>query len=553
MNMNRINKSYFIVLGISTIGLLAGCNMITGADDILLERRGRPSGSGGGGGEDLGGETVGVTAGGGFDDGPTVVSAGAGAGSPTSVVASSSAVTSGASSSVTTTTGGGGEDPPPPPVGPPAVTNAADGVALVDVKLYQAIEVPLTSASDVPIVAGKDAMVRVFYKVEAGYNGQPVTARFTAGDAYAETTLTLSGASTQSSLTSTANIKVPGSMLEVGGTFRVDLVQASGSGTNAAAGFPQGTNQVPHNAKSSGQKLRVVLVPVMNGGSLPDTSPSQVEKYANFIRWQYPIPEVEVTVRAEHYTFSGSLGGYNGWSNLLQKISDLRDGDNVDPEVYYYGIHNAKSSGLLGLGWVAGSKDVWSRAAIGVGWTGDTAPETSVHELGHNHGRSHSPCGVSGDYNFPHPGAKIGVWGYHPGKDKLLDPSKTVDFMSYCDPAWVSDYTYKALFNRLKSVNGAKLLYPEELMNRTWERVKILDGVATWVDAITLQYPPNGESLTVSATTVGGTEELSGQYFAYNHLDGGLLYVLRPKFVSNDVSPLTLDFDFDGLSLTVSR
>ncbi len=537
------------------IGSLAGCNLITGADSIVLERRRNPS-STGAGGADSTDDGLDPTAGVGGD--PILAGATSGAGSAgpvtsTTVASVASSASSSVGSSVTATSGGGVDDPPPPPPGPPAVTNAADGVAVVDVKLYQAVEVPLTKPTDIPIIAGKDAVVRVFYQVQPGYDGKPVTARFTAGDGYAEATQVLSGTSTQGSLTSTANIKVPGSLFKVGGTFRVDLVQANGSGTNAAAGYPQGTEQVPHLAKSAGEKLRVVLVPVMNGGSLPDTSPAQVKKYADFIRWQYPIPDVEVTVRAQHHTYNGSLWSYGGWSDLLQEISDLRDGDNVDPEVYYYGIHNAQSSGLLGLGWVAGSKDVWSRAAIGVGWTGDTAPETAVHELGHNHGRSHSPCGVDGDWNYPHPGAKIGVWGYHPGKDKLLDPSKHVDFMSYCDPPWVSDHTYKALYARLKSVNGAKLVFPEELLNRTWERVKILDGVATWVDAITLAYPPSGETKTVSVTTTGGTETLGGQYFAYNHLEGGLLYVLRPKLVVNETSPLTVAFELGGKSLTLSR
>ncbi|MBM4358991.1 MAG: hypothetical protein FJ096_12875 [Deltaproteobacteria bacterium] len=540
-------------------GSLAGCNMITGADSIVLERR-RGDSTASAGGEATSGETVGPATVGGFDDDGASGTSGSGASGPGSgpgtAVTSASSVSVAVSSSMAATTGGGADDPPPPPPpppGPPAVTNAADGVAVVDVKLYQAVEVPLTKASDIPIVAGKDALVRVFYQVQSGYDGKPVTARFMAGDGYAESTQVLSGSSTQGVLGSTANIKVPGSLLKVGGTFRVDLVQANGSGTNSAAGYPQGTGQTPHNAKSAGTKLRVVLVPVMNGGSLPDTTPAQVKKYTDFIRWQYPIPEVEVTVRAQHYTYNGSLWGYGGWSDLLQEISDLRDGDNVDPEVYYYGIHNAQSSGLLGLGWVAGSKDVWSRAAIGVGWTGDTAPETAVHELGHNHGRSHSPCGVDGDWNYPHPGAKIGVWGYHPGKDKLLDPSKHVDFMSYCDPPWVSDHTYKALYTRLKSVNGAKVIYPAELMNRTWERVKVLEGVATFVDSITLAYPPSGEAKKVTVTSSNGTEEIEGQYLAYNHLEGGLLYVLRPKFVESDASPLTVAFDVGGKSVAIAR
>jgi len=563
MSDKRRTKIRFASLvTVQAIGLLAGCNMITGADSLVLEDR--PSN----GGKPGAGSGTSVVAGTGGAPG---TSDGAGAGTSDSTgfggaTATASVATVGAASTTATgstvavtstasSTGSGGdvEPEPPGPQPPPAVTNAADGVALTDVKLYQAVEVSLTKPSDIPVIAGKNALVRVFYQVQSGYDGKAVTARISTEAGYAEATSMLSGASTQASLGSTLNIQVPGALLAVGGTFRVDLVQADGSGTNAAASYPQGGGMASHGAKASGQKLRVVLVPVLNGGKLPDTSPGQVQKYADQIRWQYPIPEVEVTVRAQPHTFDGWLGSYAGWSALLNEISDVRDADNVAPDIYYYGIHAASSNGLLGLGWVAGANDVWSRAAIGVGWTGDTAPETAVHELGHNHGRSHSPCGVDGDWNYPHPGAKIGVWGYNPGTNKLLDPAKYVDFMSYCDPPWVSDHTYKALFARLKQVNKANLVYPEALLNRTWDRVRILDGVATWLEPITLAVPPDAEVKTVSAETSQGSEELEGRYFAYNHLDGGVLFVLRPKWMLDPSVLRRVEFTAGGRRFAPTR
>lgn len=541
--------------------------MITGADSLVLEDRpgGGKTGSGGTAPTSANGPTSG-------SGGEAVDSVGAGASGPVSV-ASSGATSAGTSSSVATstssvaasssasstagatgsTTGGGVEPDPPGPQPPPGVTNAADGVVVTDVKLYQGVEVSLTKAGDVPVIAGKEALVRVFYQVQSGYDGKPVTARFTTEAGYAEATGTIAGASTQATLSSTLNIEVPGSLIKVGGAFRVDLVQPDGSGANGAASYPQGGESAPHGAQSTGQKLRFVLVPVLYNGKLPDTSAAQVQKYVDQIRWQYPIPEVEVTVRAQAHPFNGWLGGYSGWSQLLNEISDVRDSDNVASDVYYYGIHSAQSSGLLGLGWVAGKNDVWSRAAVGVGWTGDTAPETAVHELGHNHGRSHSPCGVDGDWNYPHPGAKIGAWGYHPGTKKLLDPSKYVDFMSYCDPPWVSDHTYKALYQRVKHVNSANVLYPPELMDRTWDRVRVLDGEATWLSPITLHLPPDAEQKTVLADSGLGTEELEGRYYGFDHLDGGVLFILRPKVTLLPQRLHRLEFTVGGRRMTAVR
>jgi len=426
-----------------------------------------------------------------------------------------------------------------------------DGVSITDLQLYQAIEVPMMNSTDIPIVAGKDAMIRVFYQVDGAYDGKPVTGRFSVGQDHVEATKSLSGSSSQSSLSSTLNIEVPGSMIKVGATFRVDLVQPNGSGNNSAAGYPQGNQQVALNAQSSGAKLKVVLVPVSYYNSLPDTSPAQVQKYVDWLRWQYPVPQVEVTVRSQPHSFNSNLGSYYGWSKLLDQITNLRDTDNIPGDVYYYGIHDANGNGLLGLGWVGGQNDVWSRTAIGVGWTGETAPETAVHEIGHNHGRDHAPCGVSGDPYYPYSGASIGVWGYHPQKKKLLSPNNYVDFMSYCSPTWVSDYTYKALFKRLKHINGAKIFVPPELMNRSWDRIKILDGQAQWLTPITMSQPPVGQETTVVAQTASGSQQLTGHYYAYNHLVGGVLYMLRPKQINSLNAVVAASFSLEGQSFVL--
>ncbi len=283
--------------------------------------------------------------------------------------------------------------------------------------------------------------------------------------------------------------------------------------------------------QQGGSKLKIVLVPVINNGSSPDTSPAQVQRYITQFEEEYPVAQVEITVRAQSYTFNGNLGGYNGWANLLNEITALRNNDGVSADVYYYGIHNANGNGLLGLGWVASANDVSGRNAIGVGWTGDTATETAVHELGHNHGRGHSPCGVSGDNNYPHAGASTGVWGFSPSKNALLSPNDHKDFMSYCHPQWVSDWTFKALFTRLKQVSSSPDIYvPPHLQNRTYDRIRIIEDEISWRGPVTLSTPPQGQPADVHiVTNRNGSERVNGHYYPYNHINGGLLYVMRPS------------------------
>jgi hypothetical protein len=72
---------------------------------------------------------------------------------------------------------------------------------------------------------------------------------------------------------------------------------------------------------------------------------------------------------------------------------------------------------------------------------------TIAHELGHNLGRLHAPCGNPGgpDPNYPHAGATLGSTGYDLLTGVLRSPSAYRDYMSYCTPRWTSDYTYGAI------------------------------------------------------------------------------------------------------------
>ena len=173
-----------------------------------------------------------------------------------------------------------------------------------------------------------------------------------------------------------------------------------------------------------------------------------------------------------------------------------RQQDGAATDVYYYGIFKATDTEnefcaggcVLGLSNLAGPGDASMRASIGLGFTGTLHTETAVHEVGHTHGRQHTPCGGAAgvDPAYPHEDAMIGTWGYDLVQQKLWDPSTNVrDLMSYCTPYWTSDYTYKAFFERLKVVNQAKLFTPPELMNRTYNRVRVgMDGSVTRIRGI---------------------------------------------------------------------
>lgn len=99
---------------------------------------------------------------------------------------------------------------------------------------------------------------------------------------------------------------------------------------------------------------------------------------------------------------------------------------------------------------------------------------TLAHEIGHYYGRGHINCppgvpsGVDGGYPYPScqldhtgPNEHIGL-DVRPAGRSLLVPDSTGDLLSYAHHIslrrWPSDYTWRAIFNRLAPRSGPAAL-----------------------------------------------------------------------------------------------
>ncbi len=426
----------------------------------------------------------------------------------------------------------------------------ASGVAITQIALYQGVKATLMengadANNPIPLVANRDAVMRLFLATDPNYNGQPVVARLTIDGAPApmEQTVPVNGAPADNKLGTTVNFDIPGASIQPGFRYRVEILQIStdSKGPNPAAHYPP-DGFADTNAKSVGTGLKIVLVPFRYGADgsnrLPDTSANMIQGYKDLFYAMYPAPTVEITVREPvQYNNDVSPNGA-GWDELLGYLGQIRSNDNAPFDVYYYGIFSpANGVGsfcgggcVAGLGNIAGVGDSYSRAAIGLGFSDDggaIAWETAVHEIGHTHGRYHSPCGGAAgtDPNYPHPGAEIGVWGYNLLKKSLYNPTSYTDVMGYCTPIWISDFTYKGLFTRIKAVNGASLEAPPELMNRTYDRARIdADGNPHWLPPVRIDFPPQNSPMDITVETPDGAEEpVTAHFYPYDHLPGGVV------------------------------
>jgi PKD repeat protein len=305
------------------------------------------------------------------------------------------------------------------------------------------------------LVQGKPALLRLHVLADkAGLTGVTVDAEGFTSAGVSLGKLTLAGPATPpiaevpADLTKQWTGTVPAAWMEVGLEIRVKV--------DPADALPE-TDET-NNAKSvkpvvgKGNTMQFTAVPVVNGGrtgTLPDPQP--------ILTRMWPLKSVVVQNRAP-YTFAGTLSGGDttAWGNLLQAIANVRQADGSSRNYYGY-VGVSYGSGIAGIGYIG------QEAATGR----DDSQETVAHELGHNMGRQHAPCGgVAGpDQSYPYAGAKIGSWGYDATNKQLLNPASYTDLMGYCNPAWTSDYNYKAVQTFLEAApfitgGGASMYAP---------------------------------------------------------------------------------------------
>ena len=422
------------------------------------------------------------------------------------------------------------------------------------VSLYQGVEVSLddSTASLAPVVAGRDALVRAFVEPLPGYVARVMTAvlEIENGDEVTllEETVRPLERSRKDDLDSTLNFFIDGELLTPATALSVRLLEPA-DGFSEERGpvgglWPAGGVPRPLGAVDLGGAVTVRIVPLLYAADgthrAPDTSAAQVETMRSALLGMTPAPDAILWVDSPVNITTPLAANGDGWSDALVLLTNLRETRNVRSSEYVYGlVAPATAMGaycggscVTGLSWRATDPTAaWARTSLGLGYAGVGAEDTFVHELGHAHGRMHTPCGgpANPDPDYPYADGLLGTQGYDMDSDELIPAESRGDLMGYCSPRWVSDYTYAALAERMAWVHAEPMM----IAPPGWpKRMLAIDAgpQPRFVGAMTLQAPLSGATEAVQVLDASGVVlyEVEAEVQAMEHTGRDVLLVPAP-------------------------
>lgn len=401
-------------------------------------------------------------------------------------------------------------------------------LTVADAYIVQVTQRSGPAGGDVPQMTGRDAVVRVFVQASEVNSSTPdVRVRFYDNGTLVDTQVIPAPGSAvpqsinESDIAASWNVAVPAALVQPGLSFLVDV-----DPTDAIGELDESDNEFPAGGSPQVVDVRTIppmqvrLIPVHQSvnGRIGDVTAGNMANYTAQIEQVFPTAGIDADLGAQYTTSAPVLqadDGNGAWSQILGEIRTLRATDGSSR--YYYGVVSPNySSGIAGLGYVPGSPSSSSKASIG--WDrGSSVGWVMAHEVGHNHGRPHSPgCGAgSPDGSYPYSGGSIGVHGLDVVSLAVKSPNTHFDFMAYCSTRWISDYVFEDLVQwRQTEAGGFQALQSraaETQVLLVWGRITSRGMILE--PSITLQgrpsLPDQAGPYRISADAADGTNLLA--------------------------------------------
>nr|MDQ3082353.1 zinc-dependent metalloprotease [Gemmatimonadota bacterium] len=218
-------------------------------------------------------------------------------------------------------------------------------------------------------------------------------------------------------------------------------------------------------------KIRFVpIVLASHNNATGQVTDAMVPDYLRTLKSVQPVGVIEASAGTPFTTEASfgtapSGGDATFWTRVLGELDLARIADPTGPSAHWYGVvrpppgFNFTSYG--GFAYIPSSSAATganTRTALGVQLNWFSRPTQArdlvAHELAHNFGRRHAPCGgaVGVDPNYPVSNGTLDVAGHdvYSWANGLTTgaasvPVTTGDVMGYCFPAWSSTYTYEGV------------------------------------------------------------------------------------------------------------
>ncbi len=442
----------------------------------------------------------------------------------------------------------------------------AAGVAIGRVEANQGVAIALGDATgELPVgsrnaelVSGRPTLVRAEWVLDGSSEPRTISARLQLHHADGTTDTVVDERPVQGTADLSATegaftwVLAPEQVV-AGMTYSIGLFEVDGlarDGAVDASVFPRsGAGDL--GVRPELMDMTVVLIPVATPEGSGQPTAEQLAMIEERLLATYPLQNIDIQVRAP-WQRTSRLSTLDEAFNFM---ASARAQDGAGPAPYYHLLVDNQTcctgADYADWGGIANIVDTSQYAMPRDGIT-KLYPEyddffwdvlTLVHELGHNHGREHAPCGgpAGPDAAYPYPNAAIGVRGWDHAEDLIIDPITPdpelgmayTDVMSYCWPQWWSDYSWRALVERVRLVSAMAALPPPEMRWRL-RGLERNDGTVTWswVPAFAAAPVESGTATMVLHTEDGEAIELPVQSHAIADTDIRVLVADPPERIA---------------------
>lgn len=357
---------------------------------------------------------------------------------------------------------------------------ARGDIRLARVEVNQGVAIPImldgqlipVEARTAGLVKDRNALVQAFWSVPGNWQARPIKAKLHLRNGEGvlgviEVTKTISGTPTSGSLDGSITWQVPAGAFVGDLQFFIELWEGEPGHDDIPASSQSPSGPVggmqPIGVTSEPMEAKIVMVPVQYdyGNCHTDTTSTlqnNLQQFADHFFAQNPIHTLHIEIRPQKLIRDTQV---TTLSQINTSLVGARFEDFAEPNEYYFALLDSCTGGIDDAGGLApgtpgplkglGDLRVSTGLLAGVNWS----KNTFVHETGHNQGRPHSPCGDADgiDDTYPHAGASIGVYGFNVLTGQFYSPTHK-DYMSYCDPVWVSDWTWDLVHEQVRQLTS---------------------------------------------------------------------------------------------------